>query len=119
MQDTKTTKAGERTQHTPGPWLARNKHFNSVAPLPYVSAGDTAKVLCFMNLSGAYNGNAGIPQAQADARLIASAPELLEALWGCLEAETVSSQAVGTDKARHYAHEKARRAIAKAEGRAE
>lgn len=68
-------------KHTPGPWLARRMYRGfSEKYTPYVSAGDTSKVLCFMNISGAYGGFSGQEQAEADARLIAAAPELLEAL---------------------------------------
>lgn len=71
----------EYAKHTPGPWLNRTQHFGaSGVGTPYVSAGDTAMVLCYMNLSGAYGGNKDVDRANADARLIAAAPELLAAL---------------------------------------
>ena len=65
--------------HTPGPFLARRAYFGATGDkfTPYVSAGDTAKVLCFMNLSGAYQGFAGQDIAEADARLFAASAELL------------------------------------------
>ena len=44
---------------------------------PYISDGDTARVLCFMNLSGAYGGFAGADQARQDALAMAAGPKLL------------------------------------------
>lgn len=64
-----------------GPLLARQMHFGASGQgTPYVSYGDSARVLFFMNLSGAYNGYAGKDQAMADAKLFSAAPDLLAAL---------------------------------------
>jgi len=41
--------------------------------------------MCFLNLSGAYGGNAGIERAKADANLAAAAPDLLAAAKLALE----------------------------------
>ncbi len=69
------------TKHTPAPWFARKMHFGSSGNgTPFVSAGDTSKVLFFMNLSGAYGGFTGEKIAMNDARLSAAAPDMLEAL---------------------------------------
>ena len=69
------------TKHTSGPWFAGRAHFGlSGDYTPLVRAGDTARVLCLMNLSGAYNGYAGKEQAEADARLMAASPDMLPAL---------------------------------------
>jgi hypothetical protein len=69
--------ANTQALHTPGPWLARSSHFGASGNgIPSVSHGDTSSVMCFLNLSGAYNGNNGIDRARADARLIAAAPDL-------------------------------------------
>lgn len=40
---------------------------------PQISDGDSARVLFFFNLSGAYNGYAGSPQAMTDAEFICRA----------------------------------------------
>lgn len=71
------------TKHSEGQWLARRKYESSnrqEAWAPYISDGDSERVLCYMNLSGAYNGYAGNERAMADARIMAAAPELLEAI---------------------------------------
>jgi len=47
---------------------------------PYVGEKNTDRVLCFMNLSGAYGGNAGVEEARRDAKKLAAAPTLLAAL---------------------------------------
>jgi len=71
----------EKSADTSEKWLCRRRHFGDAGGFtPYISFGDSARVLCFMNLSGAYNGYAGQDQAEADARLMASAPELYSAL---------------------------------------
>lgn len=68
-------------KHTQGPWNSRRQYLGGEGKFtPYVSQGDSAKVLCFMNLSGAYNGYYGQDQAEADAKLIAAAPDLIVAL---------------------------------------
>lgn len=60
------------------PLLARRKFFGGRdVGTPYVSDGDSARVLCFMNLSGAYDGNTRADEAMADATLFAASPELL------------------------------------------
>ena len=54
-----------------GKLLARTAHFGpSGNGTPYISDGDTARVLFFVNLSGAYNGNARIEEANNDMRII-------------------------------------------------
>jgi len=52
---------------------------------PYVSDGDSARVLFYMNLSGAYDGFAGMEQAMVDAVLFSRAPGLLAACKYALE----------------------------------
>ena len=47
---------------------------------PYISDGDTARVLCFMNLSGAYGGFAGADQARQDALAMAAGPKAIALL---------------------------------------
>lgn len=62
-------------------WLARQRHEGSSNNYtPYVSDGDTARVLFFMNLSGAYGGFAGREEAWKDARLIAGAVNLVRTI---------------------------------------
>ena len=60
--------------HTEGKLKAGRAYFggSSAQYTPKITAGDSARVLCFLNLSGAYNGYAGLPQADADARRLAA-----------------------------------------------
>lgn len=109
-------------KYTPGPWLARTTYFgaNGIGT-PCISHGDTASVMCWLNLSGAYNGNEEFDRAQADARLIAAAPDLLEALKISLSDheriiryKTEQNEYIRPELL--AAAESARAAIAKAEG---
>jgi hypothetical protein len=97
-------------KHTPGPWKAvRNASFwEVVTPLP----GQTLDQANEYSPSLAYVWGEGEEQAEANARLIAAAPELLEALkeivgfWDSIvPGECVNDM-----------HVKARAAIAKATG---
>lgn len=80
--------------HTPGPWI---KVGNSV----FKAKEDGGKYYAEMSVA--------VTHTEEDARLIAAAPDLLEALIECLECEFSVS-----DKA---AISRARAAIAKAEGK--
>ena len=95
----------EKTQHTPGPWTIRterrtrlvcDEHGNQISAIRpvkrYGVAGDDA----------------------ANARLIAAAPTMYEALKALVESLDWESKRSGTTYA---GHEDARAAIAKAEGR--
>ena len=62
------------TQHTPGPWVVRGSHIHETSP----SFSGIATVQTFDN-----------PDWAANARLIASAPDLLEALEGLLGSDLV------------------------------
>jgi len=110
------------SKHTAGPWKASVAFFGpSGNGVPKVSHGDTSSVMCFLNLSGAYGGNKGIERANADARLIAAAPELLEALEDVLSAYRDARTALANHKFIGGHEEtpimqRARAAIAKARG---
>jgi hypothetical protein len=99
-------------QHTPGPWTA---DWNSGSH-GYTIAGDHIAIGTAFSLLGKRYGTG---EASANARLIAAAPELLAAL-GLLE--TASRRvAEGHEMPDAYLRkmcERARAAIAKAEGRA-
>jgi len=78
------------TKHTPRDWRARRMYYGSSDNYsPYVSDGDTARVLFFMNISGAYGGFAGKVEAENDAqhivRCVNSHDDLLSALETLLE----------------------------------
>lgn len=94
-------------QHTPGPWFVDEDELNVCAPdpeepdVPWVVAG--VRVGC------------GYPESQdgANARLIAAAPELLEALETVLQVKRTDDRSIVFAP---HAVAKARAAIAKARG---
>ena len=90
--------------HTPGPWRA---HF---AEAYFVTGPDLGRVAMMMNLKGAHGlgGRRSGDESAANCRLIAAAPELLDALLGLLCALPSATS--------HPAIRAARTAIAKAKG---
>lgn len=96
---------GSESKHTPGPWhvgQGGNRHANRVWTL------DMRPVV---NLCSIGMGPADIdPEAQANARLIAAAPDLFEALQQCLG----SLRALGAENG--HAAEAARTALSRATG---
>ena len=95
-------------QHTPGPWIWGD-NFNGL-----YGAGPNNEVLNYASYEGMW---LGYHKAQhANARLIAAAPDLLEALKACiphLERDDHHTDALSRERP-HYAA--ARAAIAKATG---
>jgi len=94
------------TQHTQGKWRVYTGHDNHFIHQPYILADNPDKNappidICQMHLSGK-------PENMANARLIAAAPEMLEVL------REITRRGIFTPST----HEKASRAIAKAEGTA-
>lgn len=89
-----------KTEHTPGPWKVRED---------YAGAQSVVSADAFLARVGPPNTE----QAEANARLIAAAPELLEALQGLLAAVEQ-----GTLPGSGKAQDAARAAIAKATGSA-
>lgn len=92
-----------RDQHTPGPWRVRGKTFN----LQIAIVGPSGELSDSIAYAWGQNG-----EAEANARLIAAAPELLEALGGCIQHMEWS-----TPQGR-AAYETAKATIAKAKGEA-
>jgi len=93
------------TKHTPGPWAWRNKYFRDELQIKQgreigieptqcltndgataVMAGDRRVALVDLqaNIKKRYWSTADDPERDANARLIAAAPELVEALAGAL-----------------------------------
>ena len=95
------------SKHTPGPWLAQGRYIGVKGHMSYIGE------------CGDQNGNwTNEPMAVANARLIAAAPDLLEALkdmnsgWKYIRHSYGDLYGVGWDRAQ----EKADAAIAKAQG---
>lgn len=98
------------SKHTPGPWSWQTNQANRVS----IDGPDGAEVV----RAEEYAGSAWVEVSEDDARLIAAAPELLEALI-LLEHEMVESGNAGSvDYGWKPAIEKTRAAIAKATGEA-
>lgn len=123
MTATKSTTAGARTQHTSGPWIfPEQTNPRSKRPAwEYIRAQSNGEDICRL-----YQHS---DNSEANARLIAAAPELLEACKLMLDysryqeanSETAWSKCIGCD--REEGHDKdcptwtLRAAIAKAEGK--
>ena len=101
------------TVHTPGPWhIAKSADGTPAVCVPVHSREGTAFVVAQLNrprLMGSVTGS-----ADANARLIAAAPELLEALE-CIVGERMN---VTDAMTANEMFEKARAAIARAKGEA-
>ena len=63
-------------KHTPGPWTVED-YGDDEAPTLVIHRGETENRICFMATPGSHGDPAMI---EADARLIAAAPDLLAAL---------------------------------------
>jgi len=101
-------------KHTPGPWKA---HFEEAY---YVTGPDLGRVAMMMNLKGAYGlgGRRSGNESAANCRLIAAAPELLEALKEITAdyADRFDLDSPSTNPGIKSSIRQARAAIAKAEG---
>ena len=74
----KTHQAGERTQHTPGPWRVKDKRGDAFAHGVFVCWGEGNMVIAKVSFGEAMYRPEGKPEANA--RLIAASPELYGAL---------------------------------------
>jgi hypothetical protein len=106
---TGTKSTTKTTQHTPGPWEVydgHDGHFGKMREsyITHDNGTDTARITVARMIDCGYDNS-------ADARLIAAAPDLLEALKAVLGSAKVG----GTTEERAEAY----RAIAKAEGGAQ
>lgn len=100
------------TQHTPGPWKARPSDTNPARVWITQDAPPNTKAVPF--IAQCAEGN---PQAEANARLIANAPELLaalERLYKMGEWQRTINDEMGATVG--HAYSAARAAIAKATG---
>lgn len=90
------------SDHTPGPWQATGAEPADGVDCWWLIGADRRDI-------GTINGGQGDATPQANARLIAAAPDLFDALEGMLEMH-------GSDIEEAAARQKARAAIAKARG---
>lgn len=116
-----------KAKHTPGPWELTGDpcHFDTLTSVRGGPSEIRGKGLKWRQLMVEIGGYADPATAEANARLIAAAPDLLEALQELLAAERANSlEIVGRDTDGHplnaagVARKKARAAIAKATGAA-
>ncbi len=104
------------SKHTPGPWKVRvTRFFNVPDSGQYLVVGTDAESICRMTAS---EGPEMQEQAMPDARLIAAAPEMLEALEAAFQ--LIPSLSVVQWPPGHAlkreTQEKVRKAILKAKG---
>lgn len=95
----------KHSQHTPGPWKVVTEKNKAIRISCFREDGELT--VAFMRMLG----TSDLPEVKANARLIATAPELLEAL------KNLSKYVVGNTGAYPAELVKAKLAIAKAEGR--
>ena len=71
----------DKARHTPGPWTLENRHDERGTPSGInVFSEAEATFICRMPDGASVQGGHAWPEQLANARLIAAAPELLEAL---------------------------------------
>lgn len=100
------------SKHTPGPWVRKNGNPTFV-PLRAHHCEKLGFSIGFVSL----DDNDGCGEPAANARLIAAAPELLEALKDCSEyLSDIPESAVGGDDEAGRINRRAIAAIAKATG---
>lgn len=104
----------KQAQHTPGPWVTAD----SFGPLKDGTSVQAAKGGEHAPLIASCTGSFGREGAQANARLIAAAPELLEALSLCVVAIQDEDPEPLPGTVWHKPLERARAALAKARGEA-
>jgi spermidine/putrescine-binding protein len=93
------------SKHTPGPWVTGNgKNGTRAETSVYAEIGDIYVKIAWCDAT------LGYPHCVANARLIAAAPDLLEAL------KTLPQSLAATDDDLNRWLERAKAAIAKAEG---
>lgn len=104
--------------HTPGPWTAiRNCSFWEVQP---VNGGEEGIPFCIGDVCASEPGDPDSGRQEANARLFAAAPDLLEALKEAIDSLRYVNDALPETSGygvRHERIEKGLSAINKAEGR--
>ena len=93
-----------KTQHTPGPWKHANRGDYDTSGIG-IFANNNAGMPYYVAMAS-YMGTADRSYAEANARLIASAPELLSALeflladYIAIDGEELTGSAIPVEKAR-------------------
>lgn len=100
------------SKHTPGPWEVSIGNDYAVTAEAYPKAYPHHYKSDDLGEYLAYVGNRAEDFGKANARLIAAAPDMLEALEVMLQEPWLTD----SDKPKHWAQEQARAAIAKAKG---
>ena len=104
----------DKTKHTPGPWRTKREGFSTV----YVEARIDGGLI--QEVAACGPTEAGLEQQEANARLIAAAPELLDALIALLGVAPSKAPGagliVGAEEKHANALQAARAAIKKATG---
>lgn len=98
----------EQQKHTPGPWYFDSEYIWSVPAKRYVANPQTEDM-----------EKRPWPECEANAHLIAAAPELLDAIKEYMSqfGQALEAHGIPFDPSQSAADAKARAAIAKAEGR--
>lgn len=109
----------EKMKHTPGPWRYDDKTGDSGGLVVWAEGGDRVARVCWDSCD---EQSEALSETEPNARLIAAAPELLEALQDAMKLIDVMMPGVRCIPLQDYAALnntpiKARAAIAKATGR--
>src|SRR6185503_8907079 len=105
-----------KAMHTPGPWTASNPQEVKVKPRTHhiILKGPGLENIALISSWRSVETEA--EEAQANAHLIAAAPDLLEALELILEARTQEKHLWNSAPGESPLHDRCRAAIAKARG---
>ncbi len=109
----------QKTPYTPGPWtaIADPAHFDSLTTVVGGAVNNAMPIPSQMIVQ--VGGHAEVKEAEANARLIASAPDLLAELQSIAKADPTKWEEDIRDLFQQWAQSRARAAIAKATGDAQ
>lgn len=116
MNDNDTDNTGTPQGHTPGPWEKCHDHPNpdTARSIAYIRARGSERSNEIATVYGCNGAWGGDMTPEFNARLIAAAPDMLEALW---HADLILSALSGGGNVFDSCIADVRAAIAKAEGR--
>lgn len=84
-----------KAQHTPGPWRRSGMAGKNKFTCPAIYSAKTDQTVCTL---GSPRDGKPFDNAQANARLIAAAPDLLKALKRSAESLRIASETFGSEK---------------------